>query len=146
MAVDVTAEVDVERPRTMVAEFAMDPANDTRWIGGVKSARLLTEPPFGQGSRTERVAGFLGKRIEYIMEAAEYRRGERLALRAIKGPFPMHVTYDFADAGSGTLVRIQIQGDATGFFRLAAPMLSRAVKRSLDGDLRRLKEHLEGSP
>ncbi len=146
MAVDVRAEVVVERPRTVVAEFAMNPANDTRWIGGIETARLLTEPPFRQGSQTERVSSFLGKRIEYVMEAAEHRPGERLVLRTVEGPFPMHVTYDFADVGSATRVRVHIEGNASGFYRLAAPLLTRAVKRSLNGDLTRLREQLEASP
>jgi hypothetical protein len=35
VAVDVTAEAVIARPRKDVVAFAMDPANDPAWIGGV---------------------------------------------------------------------------------------------------------------
>jgi hypothetical protein len=40
MAVDVTVEQRIERGREDVARFGIDPANDTRWILALDSARL----------------------------------------------------------------------------------------------------------
>jgi hypothetical protein len=45
MAVDATAEITVDRPRDDVAAFLWDPANDREWIGGLRSARLVTPAP-----------------------------------------------------------------------------------------------------
>ena len=42
-----------------------------------------------------------------------------------------------------TLARIRIQGDATGFFRLAAPLLAAQVRRSITRDVNNLKRVLE---
>ena len=53
---DVSAELAIDRPPQDVAAFAMDPSNDTEWIGGIREARTLTEPPFAVGTRVERVA------------------------------------------------------------------------------------------
>ena len=64
MAVDTTAAITVDRPREAVAAYLRDPANDQQWIGGLRSARLLTPPPVTVGSRVERVASFLGRRVE----------------------------------------------------------------------------------
>ena len=60
MAVDVTATASIDRPRDQVAAYLRDPANDTKWIGGLLSARLLTPGPVTVGSQVERVASFLG--------------------------------------------------------------------------------------
>jgi uncharacterized membrane protein len=140
---DVTAETTIERPRSEVAGYTVDLSNDPVWIGAVTESRLVTEPPFGIGSQVARVATFLGKRIEYVNEVVEYLPAERLAMRSVKAPFPMTVTYEFEDAGTGTLVRIHAEGDASGFYRLASPLLSRAVRRGIEGDLGRLKATLE---
>jgi hypothetical protein len=43
-------------------------------------------------------------------------------------------------------MRIRTEGDASGFYRVAGPLLSRAVKRGLERDLRQLKERLEAGP
>ena len=143
MAIDVTAEVQIERPREQVAAYAMDPSKDPIWITGITEARMLTEPPVGVGTTVERVASFLGRRIEYVLEVADHDPTALMDMRSIKGPFPMEVTYEFEDAPGGTLARIRIRGETRGFYKLAGPLMSRAVKRNITNDLETLKDLLE---
>lgn len=143
MSIDVTAQTTINRPRQEVADFATNPHNDPVWIGGISQARLLSEPPVAVGTQVERVASFLGRRIEYVNEVVDYEPGARLAMRSVKGPFPMAITYSFDDGDGGTLTSIRVQGDASGFFRLASPLLALAVHRSITRDLRALKRLLE---
>lgn len=137
---DVAAETTIERPRDEVAAYAADWQNDKEWIGALTEVRLVRDEPL----QVARVASFLGKRIEYVNEVVEHEPGRRLVMRSIKAPFPMTVTYEFEDADGASVMRIHTQGDASGFYRLAAPLLSRAVKRGLERDLGRLKAKLEG--
>ena len=143
MAIDVTAETTIARPRDEVAAFAMDIVNDPVWISGVIEAKMLTEPPLATGSQVSRVATFLGRRIEYVNEVVDYNLQSGMGMRSIKGPFPMNLTYAFDDAADGTRARIRVQGEASGFFKLATPVLSRAVLRSITTDLETLKRLLE---
>ena len=143
MSVDVTVQRTIDRPREAVARFAMDPANDTRWITALRSVRKLTDGPVGPGTRVERVASFLGKRMEYVNEVVTHEPGARLVMRSVKAPFAMTITYEFEDAPTGTVARIRAEGDATGFYRLAGPLLSAATRRSIEKDLETLKELLE---
>ena len=146
MPVDVTATATIDRLRQEVAAYLRDPANDPDWIGGIRSARLLTPGPVGVGSQVERVAGFLGRRVEYVNEITELT-ADRLAMRSVRSPFPMRVTYGHRDAGNGTTeVSVRVEGDAGRFYALAAPLLGRAVRRSISRDLRNLKRILEGRP
>jgi uncharacterized membrane protein len=137
---DVAAETTIERPRDQVAAYAADWRNDREWIGALTDVRLVSEEPL----QVARVASFLGKRIEYVNEVVEHEPGRRLVMRSIEAPFPMTVAYEFEDADGGSRMRIRTQGDASGFYRLAAPLLARAVKRGLVRDLRQLKANLEG--
>jgi hypothetical protein len=143
MSVDVTAEVRIARDTATVAEFAMDPRNDRRWIGALTSVRTLTDGPIGVGTQVERVASFLRRRIEYVNEIVEHVPGQRLVMRSVRAPFPMTVAYEFSPVAGGTLMRIQAQGDAGGFYRLAGPLLSMMVRRGITRDLRTLKRVLE---
>ena len=104
---------------------------------------MLTDPPLSQGTQVERVATFLGKRIEYVNEVVQYDSQGFLVMRSVKGPFPMTISYEFEETDAGTLARIQVQGEASGFYKLATPVLSRAVKRSITNDLKTLKHLLE---
>ena len=71
MPVDTTATLRIDKPATQVAAYLREPDNDPRWIGGIQSARLLAPRPVGVGSQVERVATFLGRRIEYVNEITE---------------------------------------------------------------------------
>jgi uncharacterized protein YndB with AHSA1/START domain len=143
MSTHVEAETTIRQDREKVAAYAMDPRNDRSWIGGLTDVNVLTDGPVGNGTQVERVAQFLGRRIEYVNEIVEHVPPERLVMRSVKAPFPMTVSYEFLPVDGGTRVRIRVEGDAGGFYRLAGPLLSRSVKRSVSGDLARLKGVLE---
>jgi uncharacterized membrane protein len=146
MPIDVSVTGTIGRPREEVAAYLRDPANDTEWIGGLRSARLLTPEPVAVGSRVERVAGFLGRRVEYVNEITELT-GDRLAMRSVRSPFPMRITYGHRPASDGaTEVSLRVEGDAGRFYALLAPLLGVAVRRSIARDLRNLERVLEGRP
>jgi uncharacterized protein YndB with AHSA1/START domain len=144
----VSTEVAVERviraEPERVAAYAMDPRNDASWIGALTEVNVLTGGPLGKGTLVERVARFLGKRIEYVNEIEVYEPPARLVMRSVKAPFPISVTYELERVEEGTRMRIKTEGDASGSYRLAGPLLNRQVERGVAGDLERLSRILEG--
>ena len=143
MPIDVKAEILINAPREKVAAYATNPDNDPEWVGGISQAKLLTEPPVGKGAQVDRVASFMGKRIEYVLEIVEWEPQALMAMRSVKGPFPMDVTYQFEDGAGGTLARINVRGEASGFFKLAGPLLALGVKKNITKDLKTLKRLME---
>jgi uncharacterized membrane protein len=148
MSVDVTVEQAIARPRAEVAAFAMDPANDRRWIGALSEVNVLTDGPIGPGTQVERIADFLGKKMVYVNEITAYEPPARLDMRSVKAPFPLSVTYEFIEApGDTTTARIHTTGDPKGFYSLAGPLMGAAVRKGVERDLRKLREILEsGQP
>jgi uncharacterized membrane protein len=145
--VDVTVEQVIDRPREDVARYAMLPENEPRWIGGIKETRMVGDPPVRVGSEVARVAGFLGRRIDHALKVVEHEPGRMIVMDSVRGPFPMRVTYAFEDApGGGTRVRNRVEGEATGFYGIAAPLMSAAVRRNLRRDLATLKRIMEARP
>jgi uncharacterized membrane protein len=143
-AIDVTATTTIEAPRDEVASYVVDNRNDPVWIGGISESQLLGDPPIDIGSRVRRVASFMGKRIEYVNEVTRLDPGSVLEMRSVKSPFPMEITYVFEDvAGGRTRASVRVQGDPSALYRLAGPLLSRQVKKNVQGDLERLRDILE---
>ena len=134
MSIDVTAEVRVSADPQAVWDVMTDPEREPEWIGGLREARLQGEPPLGEGSRVERVASFLGKRIEYVNEVTTYDPPRTLEMRSVKAPFPMRITYTL----DGAIVRNRVQGGGR-LQSLMAPF----VKRNIQRDLRSLKRLVE---
>lgn len=142
MPVDVATETTIERPRAEVAAYACDPGNATAWYANIES--VAWEPPLAIGSQLAFVARFLGRRLEYTYEVVEHVAGERFVMRTAQGPFPMETTYTWADAGDGaTAMTLRNRGEPSGFAKVAAPVMVRAMERANRADLRRLKGILE---
>jgi len=142
MPIDVTGEVYVRRLRAGVAAYMMDPTNDPQWIGGLREARLLGDPPLGEGGRVARVASFAGRRVEYVNEIVRLEPGRVLDMRSVKAPFPMRITYSFEDRDGGTVVRNHVRGGG-GLLSLGSPLFAPLVRRNVQNDLERLRDRLE---
>ena len=143
MSVDVTVERVVRAARPDVAAYVADNRNDPEWIGGISESELLGDPPVRVGSRVRRVASFMGRRVEYVNEVIRLDPGSVLEMRSVVSPFPMEVAYGFEDAPWGTRVRIRVAGEPSAWYRVAAPVLSAGVRRSVARDLRRLADRFE---
>ena len=145
MAVDVVTEVEIARPREEVAAFAADPSNATAWYKNIKAVEWETPPPLAVGSKLRFRAQFLGRTLEYTYEVREIDPARRLVMATAQGPFPMETTYVWDDAAPGrTKMTLRNAGEPSGFAAVTAPVMTLAMRRANEADLRRLKALLEG--
>src|SRR5712691_10547846 len=144
MPVDIQTEIEIDRPRGEVAEYASNPDNATTWYENIKAIEWKSPKPLAVGSRIAFVAQFLGRRLAYTYEVKEMSPGERFVMRTAEGPFPMETTYSFQDtADGGTKMTLRNRGEPAGFSRLAAPLMTGAMRRANRKDVTRLKSILE---
>jgi uncharacterized membrane protein len=144
MAVDVATAIEIGRPREVVAAYVVDPDNAPEWYVNIESVEWKTPPPLAVGSRIAFVAAFLGRRLAYTYEVADYVPGERLVMRTEQGPFPMETTYVWESMPEGnTRMTLRNRGTPSGFSSLAAPFVSASMRRANKKDLTRLKQLLE---
>ena len=144
MAVDVQCERTIPRPRSEVAAYAADPDNTTSWYSNIKAVEWATPRPLAVGSRLAFIATFLGRRLSYTYEIRELVPGERLVMSTAQGPFPMETTYTWEDAGDGaTRMTLRNRGDPAGFKKIAAPVMTRAMRRAMTKDLEHLSAILQ---
>ncbi|HXU70721.1 MAG TPA: SRPBCC family protein [Polyangia bacterium] len=146
MPVDVLEEIVIDRPLAEVAAFAGNPDNATRWYVNIKSVEWKTAPPLAVGSQVAFVAEFLGRRIAYTYEIIALEPNAHLVMRTAEGPFPMETSYQWTAAGEArTHMSLRNRGEPSGFSRLLAPFMARAMRRANRKDLQRLKALLEGA-
>lgn len=144
MAVDVVTEVEIRRPREEVSAFAADPRNATAWYKNIKEVEWETAPPVVVGSRVRFRAQFLGRTLDYTYEVQEFEPGRRFVMSTAQGPFPMETTYTWEDTSDGaTRMTLRNRGAPSGFAAVTAPVMTRAMRRANEADLRRLRALLE---
>jgi ligand-binding SRPBCC domain-containing protein len=144
MAVDVVTEIEIARPRDEVAAFSADPSNAMAWYKNIKAVEWETPPPVAVGSKLRFRAQFLGRALEYTHEVREIDPGRRFVMATTQGPFPMETTYTWEDRAPGTTkMTLRNRGEPSGFAAVTAPVMTLAMRRANEADLRRLKALLE---
>ncbi|MEP7353379.1 MAG: SRPBCC family protein [Acidobacteriota bacterium] len=144
MPVDVTTEIVINRPQGAVAAYASDPDHAPDWYVNIKSVEWKTPRPLSVGSQIAFVAKFLGRQMAYTYQIVELVAGERLVMRTSEGLFPMETQYRWEPMGPDiTRMVLRNHGSPSGFSRLVAPFISRAMGNANRKDLARLKQILE---
>jgi hypothetical protein len=144
MPFDVRVEANVARSPEDVAAYMFDPHHDPDWISGIEHVEPPAAP-VGVGIETHRIARFMGRRIDYVLRVIEHVPDRLLVMESVRAPFPMGVTYGIEPDRSGSRVSLRVTGGYGLLMRLAQPIVSRQIERSLEADLRHLRGRLEAS-
>jgi uncharacterized protein YndB with AHSA1/START domain len=142
MHVDVEVEAILPFPVEEVAAYAADPTNAPTWYANIESVSWRTAPPMALGSKMDFAARFLGRRLVYTYEVVDLEPGRRLVMRTADGPFPMETSYAWEQVAGGTLMKLRNRGAPSGFAKIAAPVMVRAMRSAMSKDLARLHERL----
>jgi hypothetical protein len=131
MPADVLTEVVIDRPSGEVAAYAADPSNAPTWYANIESVHWQTPPPITVGSKLDFVAHFLGRRLAYTYEIIEFDPGRQLVMRTVQGPFPMETAYTWTPLDdTHTRMTLRNRGEPAGFSRIAAPVMTAAIRRA----------------
>jgi uncharacterized protein YndB with AHSA1/START domain len=131
----------IERPPAEVFAYTTDPANEPEWQATLLEAR--SDGPVQQGAHITEVRKFLGRRMESEVEVTAYEPDRRFAVKVLSGPVPFDLEQTLEPTDRGTSVKVILEGEPGGFFKLAEPLVERAVRRQIRADFEQLKDILE---
>ena len=144
--IKIKASVHIRRSPEEVFAYLSNFENNPKWQSGMVSAKFTSPGPLGIGSTYSQEARFLGRPVLSEFEVLEYEPGRRVKITSTSGTFPITVTrFVEPDEDGGSRVSAVVEGDASGVYRLAEPILKSMVQRSVQGDYERLKRVLEGA-
>jgi uncharacterized membrane protein len=135
--------VDVQRPVEEVWAYASDVTKHDEWSNAVQSIRLINAGPVGKGTRFIQTVRMLGKQAAGEWEITEYEPNKRITFRGGSGPMRMSWSIILEPIPGGTRITAPGQCEPGGFFKVAGPILRRAMKRQADSDFATLKDLLE---
>ncbi len=144
MAIRQEHNVVIERPIEEVFAFVTDPNNDPLWQSTSLETEQTSEGPVDAGTTFRNTSKFLGRRIDSTYEVTENDPPHKQCVRITSGPIPGSGCYLFEPANGGSTRFTQIfEAEAGGFFRLAEPLVARAIRRQMEADMETLKDLLE---
>jgi uncharacterized protein YndB with AHSA1/START domain len=146
MAIRQDHTVVIDRPLEEVFAFVAEPNNDPLWLSTTLETQHTSEGAVDVGTTFRDVSKFLGRRIESTMEITQHEPPHKQCIRVISGPIPGEGCYflEPADGGSTRFTQT-FEAEVGGFFRLAEPLVGRALRRQTEADMATLKDLLESS-
>ena len=99
--------------------------------------------PVREGDTFTAVIKFLGRRFETPCERTSYEPNRRFTERATAVPSPTSVGPTPSKKCRGTRLTRAVEVEPGGFFKLADPLIERALERLVRADLETLKDLLE---
>ena len=142
--ITVEKSVQINKSVEEVFAYATNIGNITKWQEGVESIEAAGDSNAVGGKYTE-VRKFLGREMKTTLEITAYESNTKWAAKVLEGPVPYEVVANYKPADGGTEVTMHIDGEPSGFFKLAQGAVQKQLDKSMEEDLQRLKERLEAA-
>jgi uncharacterized membrane protein len=141
----VVVELEINRPCAMVWEYLENAEHNPEWLRNMKTAKWTTDPPVRVGSRYDQIATFLGKEVRTSFEVTELEVGRCITISSLPGSsFPLRITREVEPVSDARCrVRETAEGDSSGFYRVADPVMRPLVRLNITRAYRRLRQLLE---
>lgn len=139
--IKIEHSVVVDRPVEEVFAYATDVSKVPEWQTSALEARV--DGPMQAGATGAIVRKFLGRRMESTVRFDEYEPPRKFAVESTSGPVQFHVHQTYEPEGAGARINIVMEGEPGGFFKLAEPLVQRAIKREMEANFATLKDILE---
>jgi hypothetical protein len=142
--VDVKTAILINCPIEKVSEYAANPDNAPEWNVNIQAVDWKTPRPLAFGSLLAFRARVLGRELSYVSQVIEWMPGRKLVMTMADGQLRMEITYLWeAIDKNATRMTLINRGTPMGFSKMAAPLMSMAMKRANKKELRKLKTILE---
>lgn len=133
----------INRPVEEVFTFLSDMENNLKWRSSQIEVKKTSIGPIGVGTTYHMVNNVLGSQLETEAEIIEYEPNRQFTSIDKSGKFPLIAQRTFEPVEGGTRVRLVLEAEPSGVFKLAEPLLASAAKRRTEADIATLKDLME---
>ena len=134
--------IEIRRSPDEVFDYLATPENIPQWNYAIAESERSPTGPIGIGTRVSQ-RRTAPRPAEEQLEVTELVAGRRLVLTGDVGPLHGTVSYDLEPVSGGTRLTNDAELDASGPFRLAAPLFAGRVRAAVAENLATLKGILE---
>ncbi len=126
-----------------VFTFVSNYRNSPRWVSGALQHTKVSAGPIGVGTMIRTTGRTMGLRVEATRIVTAYEPYARYAFKSEYRQVPLTTTFLFEPISDGTRLTVVVEGEPTGLFKAATPLVLVTIRQQFENDLRRLKTLLE---
>jgi uncharacterized protein YndB with AHSA1/START domain len=141
----IETSVTIKRSVEDVFALISDAEKYPRWSTFLLEARRTAPGPISVGTTVRTVAVLLSRRIESEAVVTEFEPNRRYSWEIKSGPFPLRGSTTLEQTEGGTRVHATFEGEPSGFFKLAEPLIVGIAKRQFQSDIDNLKDLMEAN-
>jgi uncharacterized protein YndB with AHSA1/START domain len=142
--VRVVESVEIDRPPADVWAVVADPATHTQWRPALREFRSMSEGPVGVGTRIREVLEWRGREIVIDDVVTAFEPSRRLGIRGSWKAADFELDLTLEPVGEGTRVTMDWPlYPKSRLLKVAAPFMSRAMRKATREELELLREHVE---
>jgi uncharacterized membrane protein len=138
--ISIEKSVVINKPVQEVFALVTDGSKAPSWQGGLEAVEGNANTV---GSQYTEVRKFLGREMRSSMEVTSFEPNAKWSSKVVKGPVPYEVTILFEPQDSNTKMTTRVDGEPTGFFKMAEGMFKSQLEKSVEEDMNRLKKMME---
>lgn len=143
--IQVEKSVLIDKPVAEVFAFVTNGDNTTKWQVGVEAVQQAEGPANTIGSRFTEVRKFMGQEMKTTLEINAFEPNAKWGAKVIQGPVPYEITSTFEASNGGTKMTTRVEGEPSGFFKVAQGMVSSQLEKNIEESGQRLKALLEAA-
>lgn len=142
MAIEVSAEVLIERSPEEVANIMFNPKMDKIWIRSLREVYPMETGLYRKGAKIERIGDFMSRRFSSKVLVLK-TEPEKMVELYMDEPFEMKQRYNLAAADEGTVAKVTIMSIGELLYNSPVSIISKKLQEDLDDDLSNLKKLVE---
>jgi uncharacterized membrane protein len=139
----IESSVTINAPVERVFDYITDVTRQPEWVGAVTAVSDISSAPVDVGTTFMLSLAMMGKTADARQEVTALESNRTFTQRTISGPVPTEVAISLESSNGVTTVHNVTEADISSLGRFAAPLVTRTIKRQLEGDMQRLREILE---
>ena len=133
----------IRRPVEDVFTFVSNYRNSPQWVADAWEHTQVSAGPLGVGTVIRTTGRTMGLRIDATRIITAYELYTKYAFKSEYRQVPLTTTFLFEPIRDGTRLTVMVEGEPSGLFKAATPLVLGMVRQQFEGDLRRLKALLE---
>jgi uncharacterized membrane protein len=134
----------INRPAAEVFAYLADVTNWPQWNQAAGNVTQTPPGPMAVGTTLQGASEMMGRIMEWSSEIVEYEPNKKVSQKMRVGPTEVEASWIFDAVEGGTRLTMRSEGETSGLFKIAGPLMDRAVKKQIEENLARLKAVLEG--